>query len=245
MRVTAIIPARDEEACIGAVVAAVRAVAGGPVIVVDNGSSDGTAVAARAAGAEVVAEPVAGYGRACMAGVRAAGEVDVLLFLDGDGSDRAEDIAGLLAAIEAGADLALAVRRGAGVEAGAITPAAKVGNWLSGGLIGLLWGRRLHDLSPLKAVRREALLSLGAGEQTYGWTVELLARSAARGLTIVECSAGYRRRAGGTSKVSGNLRASAVAGYRILRTIAVVARTEGIRGPGASRRRGIDRARRT
>ncbi len=232
MKPALIIPARDEEACIGDVVREARAVFGGAVIVVDNGSSDATSVQAAEAGATVVSEPTPGYGRACSAGIAGApAEADVLVFMDGDGSDRPEDIAPLLAAIDGGADPALAVRRGAGVEPGSITPAARFGNWLSGALIGLASGRRLHDLSPLKAIRRQALERLGLREQTYGWTVEMLARAVAARLNIVEVEAGYRHRRGGQSKVSGNLAASMSAGYRILLVLGRV----GLRSFGPAR----------
>ena len=129
----------------------------------------------------------------------------------------------LLAAIDQGAELALGWRTGANVGRGSIAPAARFGNWFSGVLIGLLWRRRLHDLSPQKAVRRELYDRLPHTELTYGWTVELLARSARAKATIVEVPVGYRHRAGGESKVSGNLKASVKAGYRILFTIARIA----------------------
>lgn len=217
MNAVLILPARDEEACIGEVVAETRRNFAGPIIVVDNGSRDATAARAAEAGARVTAEPVAGYGRACMAGVAAApAETDVFVFMDADGSDDPATIPRLLAAIENGAGLALAVRGGPGVERGAIAPAARFGNWLSGSLIGLGWGRRLRDLSPLKAVRAETLAQLAPRERTYGWTTELLATAVARGVPITEVETGYRHRRGGESKVSGTIRGSSKAAVRIL-----------------------------
>jgi hypothetical protein len=115
------------------------------------------------------------------------------------------------------------LRRGARVELGAIAPGARFGNWLSSVLLAVLYGRRLHDLSPLKAVRRSLYDQLQHRELTYGWTVELLARSLRAGARIEEVEVGYRRRVGGRSKVSGDLRASARAGVRILPTIGRVA----------------------
>ena len=135
----------------------------------------------------------------------------------------------LLAAIAARADLALGVRKGKGVAPGSIAPAARFGNWLCGWLIWLGWRRRLHDLSPLKAVRVEALQRLELHELTYGFTVELLALAVARRFVIAEVTVGYRMRPGGISKVSGDFRASVKAGYRILWTIGRVARREGVR----------------
>ncbi|MEO8538647.1 MAG: glycosyltransferase family 2 protein [bacterium] len=215
MSATVILPARDEEECIGAVVQEIRRYFDGEVIVVDNGSTDRTVERATAAGARVVSEPVAGYGRACQAGAGAA-DSEVLVYMDADGSDCPEDIPALLRAIDRGASLALGVRKGPRVEPGSIAPAARFGNWFSGVLIGLATGRRLHDLSPLKAIRSDLLAAIDPQELTYGWTVEVLVTSADRGETIMEVSAGYRHRAGGQSKVSGDLRASVKAGYRIL-----------------------------
>lgn len=219
--VAVVIPARDEEATIAAVVTEVRDALVGciaEVVVVDNGSQDATVEQARAAGARVVSVPIPGYGRACMAGVDAT-SAPILVFMDGDGSDIPAHVPALLDAIEAGADLALGVRRGVGVEPGSITTPARFGNWLSGVLLAVLYGRRLHDLSPLKAVRRTLLDRSSSRELTYGWTVELLASALRAHAAIAEVQVGYRHRAGGASKVSGDLRASARAGVRILLTI--------------------------
>ena len=224
MKATVVMPARDEAETIRKVIEEVRAHFDGTIVVVDNGSTDSTAEWAREAGAQTVWEPRAGYGRAGEAGIAAApADTDVFVFMDADGSDLPEDIPVLLAAIEAGAELVLGVRKGANVEKGSIAPAARFGNFLSGVLIGAIWGHRLHDLSPLKAIRADALRELNLRQQTYGWTVEMLAKAARDDLQIAEVEVGYRHRAGGESKVSGNFAASAKAGYRILRTIAAVA----------------------
>ena len=233
MKVTLVMPARDEAETIRKIIGEVRQHFDGAIIVADNGSTDSTAEWARGSGAQTVWEPRAGYGRACGAGIAAApADTDVFVFMDADGSDRPQDIPALLAAIQAGADLALGVRKGAGVARGSIAPAARFGNFLSGMLIGTIWGHRVHDLSPLKAIRAEVLRGLELRQQTYGWTVEMLAKAARDDLRIVEVEVGYRHRAGGESKVSGNLGASVKAGYRILRTIAAVA-VSGFRRPSA------------
>ncbi len=216
MKVALILPARNEEDCIEAVIREATAYFHGTVIVVDNGSTDATAERAISAGATVVPEPVAGYGRACMTGVAAAADCDIFVFMDADGSDCPADIPALLAEIERGAAIALGVRTGNSVEAGAITRPARFGNWLSGTLIGLWSGRRLRDLSPLKAIRRSALSQIGPSEMTYGWTVELLAVAASKQMTMAEVPTGYRHRLGGQSKVSGTLSGSFRAGCRIL-----------------------------
>lgn len=233
MKATVVMPARDEAETIRKVIEEVRAHFDGTIIVVDNGSTDSTGEWAREAGAQTVWEPQAGYGRACAAGIAAAPvDTDVFVFMDADGSDNPENITALLAAIEAGAELVLGVRQGAGVESGSVAPAARFGNFLCGVLIGAIWGHRVHDLSPLKAIRADVLRKLELRQQTYGWTVEMLAKAARDDRQIAEVEVGYRHRAGGESKVSGNLFASAKAGYRILRTIAAVA-ASGYRRPSA------------
>ena len=223
MKAALILPARDEAECIATVVEEARRYFDGEIIVVDNGSRDATADVAAAAGARVVSEPRPGYGRTCMAGVAAAPDCQAYVFMDADGSDCPEDIPALLAALETGTDLALGVRGGDRVVKGSLAPAARFGNWLSGGLIGLWSGRRLHDLSPLKAVTVRALRQINPREETYGWTVELLAVAASRKMTIAEIETGYRHRIGGQSKVSGTLSGSFKAGYRILLVLGRVA----------------------
>ncbi len=223
MNAVLILPARDEAECIGQVVEEARRYFDGEIIVVDNGSRDDTAKVAISAGARVVAEPQAGYGRTCMAGVAAAPHCEAYVFMDADGSDCPEDIPALMESLAGGADLALGVRTGERVTKGSLAPAARFGNWLSGGLIGLWTGRRMHDLSPLKAVTATALRQIAPREQTYGWTVELLAVAASKKLKIAEIETGYRHRIGGQSKVSGTLSGSFKAGYRILLVLGRVA----------------------
>jgi glycosyltransferase involved in cell wall biosynthesis len=187
-----VIPALNEEAAIGPQVAAVRAVlaqAAFPadprgVYVVDNGSTDATAARAAAAGATVVAEPRRGYGRACLSGAEAAA-ADLLVFMDGDGSDDPADLPRLLAPVLAGeADLVLGSRTRGHREPGSLLPQQVVGNWVGARLLFLLYGARVSDLPPLRAIRRADLLALGMREMTYGWPVEMIARSAQRGLRI-------------------------------------------------------------
>lgn len=221
MNAAVIIPALNEERCIRQVVEEVRCHFQGPIIVADNGSSDDTASEAIAAGALVAQAPVPGYGRACNAGAELAGDAEFLIFMDGDGSDCPEDIPAMLEAAQT-APLVLAVRRGPRVQPGSIAPAARFGNWLSGRLIGLFTGVRPGDLSPLKGIRSEAFRAIAPVEQTYGWTVEIIATAAVRGLAIAEVETGYRHRAGGASKVSGTLSGSARAAWRILAVLARV-----------------------
>jgi cellulose synthase/poly-beta-1,6-N-acetylglucosamine synthase-like glycosyltransferase len=219
MRVAAVIPALDEEACIATVVKEVldhnpQAT----VFVVDNGSTDATAEAARAAGAQVVSEPRRGYGYACAAGVAAAGDVfDALVFLDGDGSNDARQMPTLLAPIACGyADVVLG-SRGLGPAAhGALPPHQRLGNALTAALVRLLYGQRITDLPPFKAICQPVLAALGMREMTYGWTVEMIVKCAKRGCRIVEVPVTTRPRIGGQSKVSGTVKGTVLAAYYLL-----------------------------
>jgi rSAM/selenodomain-associated transferase 1 len=216
--VVAVIPVLDEAATIASVIAELRQTSVERVIVVDGGSRDDTVARAQAAGAEVISEPRPGYGRACLAGARAADAAEVVLFLDGDGSDDARAADRLVGPILAGeADLVLGARRWA--EPGAIAPAARLGNAFASLVIRVLYGARVSDLAPFKAVRGEVLRSLEFRQLTYGWTTELLVSTARRRLRILEQPVRARRRGGGRSKVSGTVRGSVRAGVAILRAL--------------------------
>ena len=215
-RVVAVIPARNEEQAIGKVIAALPRDLVPQVIVVDNGSSDDTAAVARAAGALVVAELRAGYGRACAAGVAAADGADVLLFLDGDYSDFPEEAPRLLAPILRGeADLVIGSRLRGRREPGALPPHQLFGNWLVSRLMRLLYGLRITDLGPFRAIRAELLAALDMREMTYGWPTEMMVKAARRGARVVEVPVSYRRRIG-RSKISGTVRGTILATYYIL-----------------------------
>ncbi len=222
MRVTAVIPALDEEASIAAVVRSIPAALVSEVIVVDNGSTDGTATRAREAGARVVSQPLRGYGRACRAGVDAASPMsDVLVFLDGDGSDRPEVMDRLLAPLEAGThDFVIGSRIRGDREPGSMNRAQLVAGALAGTSLRLLYGVRFTDMCPFRAIRRDALLRLEMREETYGWNLEMQMKAARAGLRILEVPVPHRRRTGGTSKVSGDLVATVKASARILWTLA-------------------------
>ncbi len=212
-----VIPCLDEEPAVGQLVAALlRSLdVGDRVIVVDNGSRDRTAEVASAAGAEVVSEPHRGYGRACLAGVRAAGD-GVAVFLDGDGADRPEDLTRVVAPIRAGAaDLVVGSRRDR--EPGSMTAAQRFGNRLATSLIGLICGARVTDLGPMRAIRVDRLLALDPGALTYGWSTEMTVKALRAGYRYVEIPVGHRRRIG-VSKVSGTFSGSVRAGFRILWT---------------------------
>jgi glycosyltransferase involved in cell wall biosynthesis len=215
--IVAIVPALNEEGAIGAVVRALPRELVSRVIVVDNGSSDGTAEAARSAGAEVVREPRRGYGYACMTGVAAAPDAAIYLFLDGDGSDFPEQASDLIAPLLAReADLVLGSRVLGGDARRTLPVAARFGNRLAALLIGRLDRVCITDLAPFKAIDGELLRSLVLQERTYGWTIELIVGAAQSKRRIREVPVRYRERLAGESKVSGNLRGTVQASARIL-----------------------------
>jgi glycosyltransferase involved in cell wall biosynthesis len=242
--ISVIIPALNEEATIGQVVAAVPREIAHEVIVADNGSDDDTADRARRAGARVVREPRRGYGRACRAGVRAIdARCAIIVFLDGDGSDRPEMMGRLVHPILRGEqDLVVGSRIRGKREPGSMEAAQVIAGFGTGLLLRMLYGVRYSDMCPFRAIRREALERLGMREETYGWNLEMQMRAARAGLRILEVPVDHRRRRGGTSKVSGTVRGTLMAATGVLTTLARVAfdRTEHAPGGAAadlSRRR--------
>ena len=220
MRVTAIIPALDEEGAIGYTVARLDRTLVHEVIVVDNGSADRTAERARAAGARVVLEARRGYGNACLAGVRAAAASDVLVFLDGDGSDVPEDLPRVLGPLLRGeADLVLGSRTLGEREPGSLSRHQLWGNRLVIGLLRRLTGARLTDFGPFRAIRAEALQRLGMSHPTYGWPIEMVVKAIRRDLRVVEVPVRTRRRSIGRSKVTGTVGGSLLAGYHLIVTV--------------------------
>ena len=219
MTVAVIIPALNEEASVGVVVRGVPCDLVDRVIVVDNNSVDRTAEVAREAGAQVIREALRGYGAACLAGAKAATE-DLLVFMDGDGSFDPEEIPSLLGPLlEDRADLVLGTRAATSAAREAVLPHQRFGNWLAVELARVLYGLRITDLGPFRAIRREALLGLGMSELTYGWPIEMIVKAAQSGHRLLEVPVSYRPRLGGRSKVSGTVKGSVLAGYHILWTI--------------------------
>jgi glycosyltransferase involved in cell wall biosynthesis len=216
-RIALVIPTLDEEQAIGGVIAAVPHEVVDTIIVVDSSSGDRTVERAQAAGAHVVSLRERGYGRACRAGVEAAAGHDIIVFLDGDGSDCPELIPVLLAPLTDGrCDFVIGSRARGKRDAGSMTPHQLFAGWALGTAMRLLYGVGYSDMCPFRAIRRDALLRLGMREDTYGWNLEMQMRAARAGLRILELPVAHRRRAGGESKVSGNLRGTLRASWRIL-----------------------------
>ena len=218
--VSAIIPCLDEETAIGKVVNAVLARDVSEVVVVDGGSRDRTVERATEAGARVIIELRRGYGRAIQAGIAAVrSDADILVFLDGDGSDPAEFIPALVSPIAAGRAVFVLGSRVRGVrEPGSLAPQQLLAGHIGGLLLRLFYGARFTALSPVRAIRSDALKGLGMKEETFGWNLEMLMRVAAARLPALEIAVGQRRRIGGVSKVSGNFIAGLKAAWSISTT---------------------------
>jgi glycosyltransferase involved in cell wall biosynthesis len=233
MEVDLIIPARNEAPNLAAVLAAVPRDVIRRVIVADNGSTDDTAAVARAGGAVVVHEPRRGYGSACLAGLgaiesdSATPRPQAVAFLDADLADDPARLRDIVAPILRGqADLVIGSRPRL-AQPGALTPVQRFGNALSCTLIRLCTGVRYSDLGPLRAVRYTELVALAMADTTWGWTVEMQYKAAARRLRVREIDVPYHPRRAGVSKISGSLVGSAKAGYKILTTIAKLWWSEG------------------
>jgi len=217
MKVAVIIPALNEAGCIGDLVTEALAQPVDQVIVADNGSTDDTGAVAQQAGAHVVREPRRGYGYACTAGVATSDDADVLVFLDGDYSFLPGEIPALLTPLREGrADLVLGSRELGTIAPGAMPPHQRFGNWLVARLMGVLYGLRVTDLGPYRAIRRDLLLELGMQEMTFGWPTEMMVKTARRGARIVEVPVSFHPRRAGRSKVSGTVRGTILAAYYIL-----------------------------
>ncbi|HXY09998.1 MAG TPA: glycosyltransferase family 2 protein [Terriglobales bacterium] len=219
MRVSVIIPTRNEASAIGRVLADLPTDLVTEVLVVDNNSTDGTPEIAAKMGARIVHEPERGYGRACLRGLAVAEAPDIVVFLDGDYSDRPAELPLLLAPITDGrADITLGSRLREQRSPGALPWHAAFGNWLAASLIKSLYGVRLTDLGPFRAARAEALRELALEEATYGWAVEMILKGALRGFRIVEVPVSYYPRIG-KSKISGTMRGTLGAAWFILSLI--------------------------
>lgn len=224
-KIAVIIPALNEERSIGKVIGEIPPWVD-DIVVVDNGSSDQTGEVARAAGARVLQEPERGYGAACLTGIAALREPDIVVFLDGDYSDYPQEMTALVEPIIADqADMVIGSRVLGEREKGALSPQQIFGNWLACRLIRWFWKADFTDLGPFRAIRYSTLQSLNMRDRNYGWTVEMQIKAAQRGLRSREVPVRYRKRIG-KSKVSGTVRGVISAGAKILWVIFLSAREQ-------------------
>jgi glycosyltransferase involved in cell wall biosynthesis len=218
-----IIPALNEESALAQLLAEMPPQMLEQVLVVDNGSTDNTVLVASQAGVQVVSEPVRGYGRACWSGFQAAKKrgAEILVFMDGDGSDNPADLPLMLQPVlDNQADLVIGSRVGPLAEKGAVPPQARLGNWLVSRVISLRYRQNLHDVGSFRVIRASLLETLEMREMTFGWPVEMLAKAARADYRIAELPLRYRCRQHGRSKVAGTLSGSIRAAYLMLRTTA-------------------------
>lgn len=219
-----IMPAYNESGAIGKVISDIPRDLVRDVIVCNNRSTDNTASVARASGAIVVDQPVRGYGSACLAGIEYIQrrpidtQPDVVVFMDADYADRPQEMQTLIAPILEGKDLVIGSRVRGNADPGSLTVPQQFGNWLATNLMAMMYGFRFTDLGPFRAIRWQKLLSLDMKDTNYGWTVEMQVKAIQQGLACAEVPVSYRKRIG-KSKVSGTVKGSILAGYKILWTI--------------------------
>ncbi len=219
-----IIPAYNESASIGKVIGDIPRELVRDIIVCNNNSTDATASVAAASGAIVVDQPLRGYGNACLAGMAYIKErpvdmqPDIIVFIDGDYSDYPQEMKALLSPIREGKDMVIGSRVKGNPDRGSLTIPQRFGNWLATRLIHMRYGFRFSDLGPFRAIRWQKLLSLDMQDKNYGWTVEMQVKALQHHLACAEVPVSYRKRIG-TSKVSGTVKGSILAGYKILWTI--------------------------
>lgn len=223
MVVKVIIPAFNEENGVGQVIAEIPRHIVNEIIVVNNASTDRTVQVASAAGATVLHEPIPGYGRACLKGIdylrTREMKPDIVVFLDADHSDYPEEIENLIKPIlNKEAELVIGSRALGNKEKGSMTPQQVFGNWLATRLLKLLYGVKFTDLGPFRAIAYPKLMELDMQDKTFGWTVEMQLKAAKNSLRCVEVPVRYRKRIG-FSKISGTVKGTFMAGYKIVYTI--------------------------
>ena len=221
-RVDVVIPAFNEEDSLPLVLADIPSPPVGRVVVADNASTDLTAQVARDSGAVVVAVARLGYGSACLGALsylRDHDPPDIVVFLDGDFSDHPEELPRVIAPIlEDEVDLVVGSRVLGSRQPGALLPQARAGNWIACTLIRFLYGHRFTDLGPFRAMKWKSLEKLKMGDPDFGWTAEMQVKALKRGMKVTEVPVSYRKRVG-VSKITGTLRGTVLAGYKILSTV--------------------------
>lgn len=225
-RIYVLIPAWNEEKSLPLVINGLPANWIKKVVVCDNGSTDRTAEVAKEAGAVVIHQPERGYGNACLAGMRYLNQLpsseqpEIVVFIDGDYSDYPEELPKVVAPIlKDKMDMVIGSRMLGGMDADAMTIPQRFGNWLAPALIRLIYGYRFSDLGPFRAIRWEALKAMQMADRNYGWTVEMQVKAAKMRLSCTEVPVQYRKRAAGQSKVSGTIKGTILAGWKIITTI--------------------------
>jgi glycosyltransferase involved in cell wall biosynthesis len=222
-KIVVIIPAVNEEGSIGKVVDEIPKDLVSHILVCNNGSTDKTKEVAQAAGAIVLDEPQKGYGYACLKGMDYASKMDVkpdiICFIDGDYSDYPEEMRLVVAPIiEDDIDMVIGSRALGNKEKGSMTVPQRFGNWLATRMMRLFHRVRYSDLGPFRAIKYDKLMSLGMVDKTYGWTIEMQIKAAKKKLTYKEVAVNYKKRIG-SSKVSGTVKGTIGAGYKIIWTI--------------------------
>jgi glycosyltransferase involved in cell wall biosynthesis len=221
--IVVIIPAYNEENSVGRVIKDIPANLVREVIVVNNNSNDKTAMVAKSAGATVLDELRQGYGFACLKGIdylkKMERKPDIVVFLDADYSDHPEELPQIVAPIlESDVELVIGSRALGDKERGSMTPQQIFGNWLATKLIKWFYGVVYTDLGPFRAIKYDRLIDLNMCDETYGWTVEMQVKAAKQGLKSIEIPVSYRVRVG-KSKISGTIKGTILAGYKIITTI--------------------------
>lgn len=226
IRIDVLIPAWNEEKALPLVLADLPKDWVRQVVVCDNGSTDRTAEAAKKGGAIVVSQPERGYGNACLAGMRylenlpPSEQPEIVVFIDGDYSDFPEELPKVVAPIlNDRKDMVIGSRRLGGMEPGAMTFPQRFGNWLAPAMIRIFYGYTFSDLGPFRAIRWDKLKAMGMRDKNFGWTVEMQVRAAKMKLNCTEVPVRYRKRAAGVSKVSGTVKGTILAGWKIVTTI--------------------------
>ncbi|MEL7005184.1 MAG: glycosyltransferase family 2 protein [Bacteroidota bacterium] len=222
-KIKVIIPAFNEQNGVGQVINDIPSNLVEEVIVVNNASTDETENVARAAGATVLKEPIKGYGRACLTGIgyvcKQNDDTDIIVFIDADYSDYPEEIVQLIKPIiENDVDMVIGSRALGNRESSSMTPQQIFGNKLATFLLKLFYGVKFTDLGPFRAIKYNKLMELEMQDKTYGWTVEMQLKAAKKKYKVAEVPVSYRQRIG-FSKISGTVKGTIMAGYKIIWTI--------------------------